>query len=61
MDYKKLKKARGIMSIKKVADKLGRDRATVWNWETGKNEPKLKDLQAMAKLYDCTLKDLGVS
>ncbi len=39
------------MLLREVADSLGVDTTTVWSWETGRYEPSLKHIKALAELY----------
>lgn len=41
-----------------IAKRLGKNQNTISSWETGRTQPKLKDLHALCALYDCTYEHL---
>jgi transcriptional regulator with XRE-family HTH domain len=51
----RLKKARGKLSVEKVAGEVGVSRDTVRRWEAGTTEPTATALEAIARLTGRTL------
>lgn len=51
---KALRKRTGLSQIE-VAEKLGKDQSAIARWESGKAEPRLSELLALAELYQCSL------
>ena len=50
--------AERMMSNKKLAEKLGKDPATVSKWVTNTSQPTLENLIEIAKCLDCDINDL---
>jgi transcriptional regulator with XRE-family HTH domain len=44
----RIKKCRGQTSIEKLAEKIGKSTGTVKNYESGKTEPTISDIKAIA-------------
>lgn len=57
MSFKEARKKRNLTQ-REVADILGTSRVTVARWECGVNNPKLKTVRELAKLYNCTTDEL---
>ena len=50
--------AERMMSNKELAEKLGKDPATVSKWVTNTSQPSLENLIEIARCLDCDLNDL---
>ena len=50
--------AERMMSNKELAEKLGKDPATVSKWVTNTSQPTLENLIEIAKCLDCDINDL---
>lgn len=46
------------LSVETVANRMGRDRTTIWRWEAGKRRPKPADLAAFANALNVEPGDL---
>lgn len=57
---RRLREATG-MSMKEAAQKLGVDRTTLNSWELGRFPPSRDYPFRLAKLYGCSIQDLGVT
>lgn len=57
MSFRSARKRAGF-SIKEVAEFLNINRASVWNWETGKTAPHADILIKLAEKYRCSVDDL---
>jgi len=57
MSYRNARKAAGY-SIKEVSEKLDISRTSIWNWETGKGNPRLETLKCVAELYGVSVDEL---
>ena len=57
MEALTLKQARNLrgMSRKAVADALGVDPSTIWNWETGKTYPDIPKFMKLCQLYGVSI------
>ena len=60
LDLRRLRQKAGL-TVNDVADKLGKSRATICNWESGYSIPSLtfKRVYELCKLYRCSIKDLA--
>jgi len=43
---------------KDLAEKVGLSETTIWNFENGRREPRLKDLKKFAEVFNCTIDEL---
>ena len=50
--------AKKMVSNKELAEKLGKDPATVSKWVTNTSQPSLENLIEIAKCLDCEINDL---
>jgi DNA-binding Xre family transcriptional regulator len=50
--------AEKMVSNKELAEKLGKDPATVSKWVTNSSQPSLENLIEIAKCLDCEISDL---
>ena len=50
--------AEKMVSNKELAEKLGKDPATVSKWVTNSSQPTLENLIEIAKCLDCEINDL---
>jgi DNA-binding Xre family transcriptional regulator len=50
--------AERMMSNKELAEKLGKDPATVSKWVTNTSQPSLENLIEIAKCLDCEINEL---
>lgn len=57
MEKLSLKQARNLsgLSRKKVAEALGVDPSTIWNWEIGKTAPDTIKFMKMCQLYGVSI------
>ena len=53
---KRLKQVReeNGFSQNEIAERLGKNQNTISSWETGRTQPKLKELHSLCNLYGCT-------
>ena len=60
MIAKNLKYLRKIhsLSVKKMADRLGKNKQTYYSWERGASEPRISDLINITKEFRMPLKSL---
>ena len=54
---KQLREDHGLSQVE-LAEKLGKSQNTISSWETGRTMPRMKDMNALCTLYDCTLESL---
>ncbi len=54
---KQLREEHGLSQVE-LAEKLGKSQNTISSWETGRTMPRMKDMNALCSLYDCTLETL---
>lgn len=54
---KQMREEHGYSQIE-LAKKLGKSQNTISSWETGRTVPKMKDLNVLCELYDCTYEHL---
>lgn len=54
---KQLREENGLSQVD-LAEKLGKSQNTISSWETGRTMPRMKDMNALCSLYDCTLESL---
>ena len=54
---KQLREEHGLSQVD-LAEKLGKSQNTISSWETGRTMPRMKDMNALCGLYDCTLETL---
>ena len=50
---KQVREENGYSQVE-IAKKLGKNQNTISSWETGRTQPKLKELHALCDLYNCT-------
>jgi len=50
--------AEKMLSNKELAEKLGKDPATVSKWVTNSSQPSLENLIEIARCLDCDINDL---
>jgi len=50
--------AEKLISNKELAEKLGKDPATISKWVTNTTQPSLENLIEIAKCLDCEISDL---
>lgn len=41
-----------------LAKKVGKSQETISSWETGRTVPRMKDIQTLCKIYDCTYESI---
>lgn len=46
------------LSQQELGDKIGLSQKTISSWEKDRTYPKMKELNALCKIYDCTLQHL---
>lgn len=56
---KQLREARGWTQLA-LANKLGITPSTVYKWESGRNEPKVMQLRAVAKVFGVSSDDIAL-
>ncbi|MBQ1574030.1 MAG: helix-turn-helix transcriptional regulator [Clostridiales bacterium] len=54
---KQLREEHGLSQVE-LAEKLGKSQNTISSWETGRTMPRMKDMNVLCSLYDCTLESL---
>ena len=54
---KQLREEHGLLQVE-LAEKLGKSQNTISSWETGRTMPRMKDMNVLCSLYDCTLESL---
>ena len=54
---KELREARGMSPVQ-LAATLGVSLATVYNWESGKFEPRASQLRALARVFEVSMDDI---
>ena len=54
---KQLREEHGLSQVE-LAEKLGKSQNTISSWETGRTMPRMKDMNVLCALYDCTLETL---
>lgn len=54
---KQMREEHGLSQVD-LAKKLGKSQNTISSWETGRTVPKMKDLNVLCELYDCTYEAL---
>ena len=62
INLKKFKAARerARMTIAEAGVAIGMSRQTVYNWEIGSSSPNVDYATALARLYHCSLSDMGI-
>ena len=58
INWIKVMLAERMMSNKQLAEKLGKDPATVSKWVTNTSQPTLENLIEIAKCLNCDINDL---
>jgi transcriptional regulator with XRE-family HTH domain len=54
---RELREARGLSPVEMAAD-LGVSLATIYNWETGKSEPRASMLRTIAEVLEVTMDEI---
>jgi len=55
---RELREGRGMSPVQLAAE-LNTSLATIYNWETGKYEPRASQLRAIARLFDVSMDDIA--
>lgn len=58
MTYREARKRAGL-TLEAVAEQLGVTKAAISLWETGKGNPRLKNLKKLANLYGMSIADFA--
>ncbi len=58
INLENLKKARGLRSLRDVAEQLGISKQQLWNYEKGNSDPPVAMLVKLSNIYGITVQDL---
>lgn len=56
---RELREEAGITPVQ-IAARLGVSLATVYNWESGKHEPRASQLRDLARLFDVPMEEISI-